>query len=335
MDRSERSAPPITVRELCYDDQHLPALWNSLLERSDARPVTQTLEWQRVWWSTHGRGRLLLLAAERGGETIAIAPLFAEHGMIFFVGASSADYHDVLGTAHEPAVLAELLAAARNRTPDFLGFRLHFIPEYSRTAPALRVAAEQLDLVVYDENGMVAVTVDLGTDPNTVLRSVSRSMRKAEDFFRKAGDFVVRRIETSAEALPLLPEFYEMHVARWRLLGIDSQFLVPARRTFLERWVAISAERGWLRLLHMQWKGATLGIDWNWHQGGTQHSGPWAFAIEHQKRSPGQVLLRQAVLMALEANMHTYDLGLGDEAYKFRLPCRAVACPTIGLYPPP
>ena len=37
--------------------------------------------------------------------------------------------------------------------------------------------------------------------------------------------------------------------------------------------------------------------------------------------------------MALDAGMHTYDMGLGDQAYKFRLPSRTVTCPTWGLYP--
>jgi hypothetical protein len=49
--------------------------------------------------------------------------------------------------------------------------------------------------------------------------------------------------------------------------------------------------------------------------------------------TPGQILLRHSVLMALDAGMHTYDLGLGDQAYKFRLPGRTVTCPTWGLYP--
>jgi CelD/BcsL family acetyltransferase involved in cellulose biosynthesis len=38
--------------------------------------------------------------------------------------------------------------------------------------------------------------------------------------------------------------------------------------------------------------------------------------------------------MALDAGMHTYDMGLGDQAYKFRLSSRTVTCPTWGLDPP-
>ena len=334
MKETPRDATPITVREWSYDDPLLPSLWDSLLARSDTKPVTQSLEWHQAWWASRGRGRLLLLAAELAAEPVAIAPLFADHGMVFFVGAGEADCHDMLGVVHDPAVLASLLATAQALAPGFLGIRLHFLPEASRTAAALRMTADHLGWNVVHERLDHGVLVDLAADPAAARQAVGRSMRKTEDALHRAGDFEVRRIETAGEALPLLPSLFEMHIARWKARGVDSIFLDPARRDFLERWVALSADRGWLRMIHLLWNGVSLGIDLNWHYRGTQHSGPWAFDTAHQKHSPGQVLLRQAVLMALESGMHTYDLGLGDEAYKFRLPCRVVSCETVGLYPP-
>lgn len=330
---TDSAAAPVTVRRLSFDDPTLPARWAAAFAASDMRAITQTLEWQRTWWSVYARGTLLLLAAERHGETVAIAPLFCDEGMVFFTGVGEADWHDVLGAGHDPDVLAALLAAARDLAPDFVGFKLHFIPEFSRTAAALAVAAERLGLDRFEMDSIVSVMVDIAADPEAVRRAVSRSMRKAENFFTKNGDMVVRQLTTAAEVLPLLPEFFEMHVARWRLKGIESGFLRPDMRSFLEKWIAVSAAAGWLRVVRLEWNGATLGIDLNWHFGTTQHSGQWVFDIRFMSRSPGQILLRHSVLMALDAGMHTYDLGLGDQAYKFRLPNRTVACPTWGLYP--
>ena len=87
-------------------------------------------------------------------------------------------------------------------------------------------------------------------------------------------------------------------------------------------------------MIRLEWTGVTLGMDMNWHYRGTQFSGRLVFALEHAKLSPGQVLLRQSTLLALEEGMHTYDLGLGDQAYKFRLPSDITICHTWGLYPP-
>ncbi len=327
-------ADSVTVRRLAFDDPALPETWSRLLAVSDMRSITQTLAWQRTWWAAYARGTHLLLAADRDGETVAIAPLFCDEGMVFFTGVGEADWHDMIGAGHDPDVLAALLGAARDLTPGFLGFKLHFIPAFSRTAAALAIAAERLGLVRYELDSIVSVVVDIAADPDAVRGAVSRSMRKAENFFRAHGDLVVQRLTTAGEVLPLLPEFVRMHAARWRLKGVESDFLRPEVRTFLDRWIAVSAEAGWLRVVRLEWNGATLGMDLNWHFGTTQHSGQWAFDVRHADRSPGQILLRHSVLMALDAGMHTYDMGLGDQAYKFRLPSRTVTCPTWGLYPP-
>lgn len=330
---SAAARAPVTVRQIAFDAPGLHEVWARVLAASDTRSITQTLAWQRTWWSVYARGTLLLLAAERDGETVAIAPLFCDSGMVFFTGVGEADWHDILGEAHDADVLTSILEAAMRLAPGFVGFKLHFIPARSRTVPALAAAAERLGLDRYEQDSMVSVEVDLAADPAAVRRAVSRSMRKAENFFRKNGELVVQWLTTADEVLPLVPEFVEMHVARWRLKGIESGFLRPEVRTFLERWLAVSADAGWLRVLRLTWNGRTLGMDLNWHFGTTQQSGQWVFDIAYMSRSPGQILLRHSVLMALDSGLQTYDLGLGDQAYKFRLPSRTVACPTWGLYP--
>jgi CelD/BcsL family acetyltransferase involved in cellulose biosynthesis len=325
---------PITVRALSFDDPNLPGVWARLLEASDTQLISQSFEWQRVWHETLLRGDLLLLAADRDGSTVAIAPFYTEAGMVYFLGVGEADSHDVLGDGHDPDILAALLRDAMSRVPEFLGFELHFIPEYSRTGPALAHAAQQLGLNLFEMGSIDAVRVDIASNPTAVRQAVSRSMRKAENYFRQRGELVVQQLTTAAEVLPLLPEFFTMHIARWQLKGIESDFVNPKVRRFLERWVEVSADCGWLRFIRLEWQGATLGMDMNWHYRSAQFSGRWVFALEHAKQSPGQVLLRQSTLLALDAGMHTYDLGLGDQAYKFRLPSERITCFTWGLYPP-
>ena len=330
----DKTDQPITVRELSFDDPHLPSVWARLLEASDTKLMSQSFEWQRVWHETLSRGSLLLLAAERSGTTVAIAPFYTEAGMVYFLGLSEADSHDLLGDGHDPDILTALLRDAMRRVPDFLGFELHFIPEYSRTGPALAHAAEQIGLNIFEMSSIDSVRVNIAANPDAVRQAVSRSMRKAENYFRQRGDLTVQLLTTAAEVLPLLPEFFELHIARWQLKGIESDFLKPNVRRFLERWIEVSADCGWLRVIRLEWHGATLGIDMNWHYRSTQFAGRWVFALEHAKQSPGQVLLRQSTLLALDAGMHIYDLGLGDQAYKFRLPSERVTCFTWGLYPP-
>jgi len=323
----------ITVRELSFDEPGLPDLWARLLATSDVRPITQTFPFQKLWSETYEVEQLLLLAAERNGETVAIAPFFATGGMVFFLGVGEADYHDVIGAGHDPDVTTALVLAARERTDDFEGFKLHFFPEESRTPAALEEAARRLGLDLHEMGDIVTVVVDLAADPEAVRRAVSGSMNKREGWFRQRGGIGVQPLTTAGEVLPLLPEFFAMHVARWDSKGIESMYTRPEVRTFLERWVEVSAAHGWLKALRLEWEGRTLAIEFSWEYESRQYCGQWAFPLADARRSPGQVLLRHSVLQALDRGVTVYDQGLGDQEYKFHLPNRTVACTTWGLFP--
>jgi len=323
----------ITVRELSFDEPGLPALWDRLLAASDVRPITQTFAFQKLWRETYEVEQLLPLAAERNGATVAIAPFFATGGMVFFLGVGEADYHDVIGAGHDPDVMAALVAAAMERTEDFEGFKLHFFPEESRTPAALEEAARRLGLDLHEMGDIVTVVVDMAADPQAVRRAVSGSMNKREGWFRQRGGIRVQPLTTAAEVLPLLPEFIAMHVARWESKGIESSYLRPEVRTFLERWVEVSAAHGWLKALRLEWEGRTLAMEFSWEYESRQYCGQWAFPLADARRSPGQVLLRHSVLQALDRGVTIYDQGLGDQEYKFHLPNRTVTCTTWGLFP--
>jgi len=128
-DSPRAAAAGVVVREVAFDDPGLEPRWERLLAASDTRPLSQSWDWQRLWWESVGRGRRLLLVAEREGIPVAIAALIALEGMVFFAGAGEADQGDLIGAGHDPVVLTALLAAARDRTDDFAGMKLHFLPE--------------------------------------------------------------------------------------------------------------------------------------------------------------------------------------------------------------
>ncbi len=323
----------IAVWAISFDEPGLPDLWARLLAASPVRPITQTFEFQRLWCETYAPEQPLLLVAERDGEPVAIAPFFAAGGMVFFLGVGEADYHDVVGAGHDPDVVTALVAAAVERAEDFEGFKLHFFPEGSPTPAALATAAERLGLDLHEMGDIVTVVVDVAADPVAVRRAVSGSMNKREGWFRQRGGIRVQPLTTAADVLPLLPEFFAMHVARWESKGIESNYLRPEVRTFLERWVEVSAARGWLKALRLEWEGRTLAMEFSWEYESRQYCGQWAFPLADARRSPGQVLLRHSVLQALDRGVTVYDQGLGDQDYKFHLPNRTVTCTTWGLFP--
>jgi CelD/BcsL family acetyltransferase involved in cellulose biosynthesis len=158
-------------------------------------------------------------------------------------------------------------------------------------------------------------------------------MRKREEFFRRHGRLEVRQFQDYETILPQLGDYYAQHIARWQVKGISSPFADARLRTFHERFLQIAGPTGWIRFLRVDWEGRPLAFELAWYYRGTHYSAPWCFAVEHGRHCPGHVLLRQSLLAALRAGLTTYDLGGGDQEYKFRLPVRVKRCCTWGLYP--
>ena len=159
-------------------------------------------------------------------------------------------------------------------------------------------------------------------------------MLKRENYCRRHGTLEVRRLRDVNAIRPHLPEYYSQHLARWQAKGLPSPYTDLRRRAFLERFLELAEETNWIRFLRIDWNGQPIAFEFAWYYRGTHYSAPWCFAVEFANQSPGHILLRQSVLAALAEGLDTYDLGAGDQEYKFRLPARAHICRTWGLYPP-
>src|SRR5262249_52871393 len=97
-----------------FDDPALgPGVWSRLLEGGETNAVNLTWHWQASWWNAFAPGQLLLVAASRGSELVAIAPLFASSGMIFNICPE--DHLDFVGDISDPMVLDAMLTTARDR----------------------------------------------------------------------------------------------------------------------------------------------------------------------------------------------------------------------------
>ena len=130
--------------------------WSELLASGNTDVVFLTWQWQRSWWESFGRGQLLLVAAQHRDRTVALAPLFADSGMVFFIGSGGSDYLDFIGDVSEPKVLDEILESARRQVRDFLGFRFYHLSDNSRTGRLLAEVGARLHLKCFDEGDLPA-----------------------------------------------------------------------------------------------------------------------------------------------------------------------------------
>ena len=180
---TETAAAAAGLRIRVLDDLDAPELegkrWNALLAAGPTDVVFLTQEWQRLWWQARGDERLTIVLAERDGEQLALAPLFAVEGSISLVGSGGSDYLDFIGRPDE-ALLASMIEAARDATPGFAAIELYHVPVESPTTALLPGVAARLGLELHREEASGGPWADL-TDSELVERlTARRSIRKEE-----------------------------------------------------------------------------------------------------------------------------------------------------------
>ena len=319
-----------------FEDPSLPAReWQRLLQRSAVNEVFLTWQWQRSWWESYGCGRLLLVVAERDGQAVALAPLYADSGMIFFAGSKLADYLDFIGDISDSEVLEALLGTARECISDFVGFRFYKVLESSPTTAGLQKAAESLGLKWSEGKSWPAPALDLAVqiEPGKAVTE-KRSLVRHERYFRREGSVKVWHLSDGEAIRPHLGEFFEQHIARWANTSSPSTFLDPAVRNFFETLTRVAACTGWLRFTRIEWEGRVIAFHFGFCYRGSYLWYKPTFAIDLARRSPGEVLLRQLLLAAIAEGATVFDFGLGDEPFKHRFATRIRRVHTWGLYPP-
>ena len=308
--------------------------WNRLLATNPKSTLFQTLAWQRAWWDTFARGQLLLLAAYEGEQLSAIAPLFADGGMVFFVGSGGSDYLDFLGDVTRTEVLSGLLNTARTHTSDFVGFRFYHVLDLSPTGQLLGKVAVGLGLDCFDEGSMDAPALRFaewpdGKRPPAEKNSLVRHERKLQ----RHGELRVDHLSESERILPLLPGFFAQHVERWKDTGFPSLFLDETQCRFYRNLTKRAGSAGWLRFSRVTLDDQPIAFHFGFC---FENRFLWykpSFDPAWSRWSPGEVLLRNLLLLAQSEESHLFDFGLGSEAFKNRFATEVHVVRTWGMYP--
>jgi CelD/BcsL family acetyltransferase involved in cellulose biosynthesis len=318
-----------------FDDPTFgPEQWEQLLRAGHKDVVYLTWHCQRSWWETLGRGQLLLIAAERDGQVVALAPFYTQSGMVYFVGTSfELDYLDFIGDITHPEILDALLETARDQVPGFLGFLLYFVPDRTGTGKRLQEAADRLGFLCYVEEEMLAPVLDLAGQAVTLADK--KSLARYERRLCKEGPVEVRHLRDGEAILPQLEEFFAQHIARWKGTRNPSRFLYQKTPAFIERLTRVAAQTGWLRFTRIDWQGRPIAFHYGFCYRGRYFFGTPSFALDLARYSPGQVLLRHLLREALDDGASTFDFGTGHAPFKLRFATQVHHVRTWALYPSP
>lgn len=310
-----------------------PELWSTLLAQGDTRAGIMTWQSQRLWWEEHQHlGQLALIVAFRDGEPKAIAPMFVVAGMA--MNLCPVNTLDFIGDISDSALLDAILLAAIRSTGNFVGLRFHFVPDTSRTGRFLQDAAERLGLKAFLEDDQLSPVIDIRGKPEHALACTrKKTMLRRENQLRREGTLEVFHFRDAINVLPQLDLFFDQHVGRWSDTATPSKFRdVKARESFRRRTEEL-AHAGWLRFSRLDWENRPVAFHRGTCYQGHYKYGRTSYAKEIAEYSPGTVLLRHVLLEAITEGAHTFDFGIGGEAYKYRYATDLVNVQTWGLYP--
>jgi CelD/BcsL family acetyltransferase involved in cellulose biosynthesis len=302
------------VRLLAGFDDLPAAAWADLLERSPTPVVFLTRGWLEAWWQTLGQGTLLLVVAERDGHQLALAPLYVHGEVISFLGTDSSDYLDFLGDISEPAVLDGLLVAAREAVAAS-AFRLAVVPEHSPTTASLAAAATRLGLGLRSDEPVLAPALQRA---RLVDATRKKSLVRHENWFRRNGELSVVHMAHGRAILPQLDRFFAQHIERCTAAPYPSLFENERHRAFYRQLAEHNADAGWLRFTRVDWDDMPIAYHFGMSFRGSFLWYKPSFELSLARRSPGEVLLRQLLIAAYDEGAHTFDFGIGDEAFKHR-----------------
>lgn len=325
-----------TIRiELSTDWKHIDEDdWHRLLARSPTRTIFQTPEYLKCWWSCFGRGQLLLVRAYDDEGLRAIAPLFVDYGMVYFIGSGGSDYLDFISRDMSTDLLRALLNRARWDASDFVGFRFYHVPAGSPTGNALSACADQLGLVCYDEGFMNAPALRYSDWPvDEKPAAQKKSLVRHERALRKLGRVEIEHFDECESIEPHLPAFFDQHVTRWSQSNFPSLFLEDAQRDFYLSLCRHLCGRGLLSFTRVALDGQPVAFHFGFQFDGTFLWYKPTYDVRYAQQSPGEVLLRALLMRAESAHLSLFDFGLGDEAFKERFATETKRVHTWGLYP--
>jgi CelD/BcsL family acetyltransferase involved in cellulose biosynthesis len=312
--------------------------WNDLLATSQTNSVFQTHQWTRSWLTVFGDQcvpRFVTVSDESG--TVGLAPLILGLGVsgervIRFLGDNRADYCDFLTSTSKPQATIQLFEAILcDQSWDLIVLRN--IPAHSLSARIASAICRHAGCYVLTSRQFVCPTLLIRGREEEARKILNKpSLRRREQYFRRAGHLLCRHLGAISEIEPHLDPFFAQHITRWTGSNTPSLFLDVRNRVFFRELAARLAPSGSLLFSVVQFDDKVIAYHYGFDYNGTVLWYKPSFDVTHARGSPGLVLLRQLIGYAIEQGRDELDFTIGDEPFKRRFTNSARATVQIRIY---
>lgn len=305
------------------------AQWMDLWLHCPDATVFQSRDWLSAWQETFtdpGQS-LKILAAYEGSQLLGLIPLIREPReerargpeRWRILGEDYSDYQPLLVRDGSQRVIDFLLGAADACLPGGATLLFRDVPQFSALGLNLAQRATHASSAVRMENAVACPTLRIRGNSIGVARVLSkRSLVRHERALSRNGDVTVQHLDATEQILPLLPDFFAQHVARWAGTVHPSLFLQGANQRFYRAVTTRLAPTGRVLFTTLRAGGRVVAQHFGLR---SSRSLLWykpAFDVSMRDVSPGEVLLRRLIEFSAHQELEEFDFTRGDEAFKSR-----------------
>jgi len=152
-----------------------------------------------------------------------------------------------------------------------------------------------------------------------ILKLASKaSLRRPDNRLARMGRVSCQHFTTANDILPRLDRFFEQHVERWKGTSSPSLFENPVQRGFYRTLTSELSESGSLRYTEIRFNDELAAAHFGFLMNGAFIWYKPSFNPTMADLSPGVVLMRRLLLLAMEEGAKEFDFTIGDEDFKRR-----------------
>lgn len=298
-----------------------PTAWNALWQRSEIPSVFARYEWASAWSRVFGtQGSTRIYAAWLDDTLVGVLPTLwprDSQSTTVLIGDWHSDYAGVLTDRESPETFPALLRAVCADIPANGRLSLADI----RSDSSYRAELDRLCSHMASQWLRVDGTTCPRTEitPERVQALINKdSLRRHYRKLQKLGEVVVRHEFDAASILPRLGDFFAQHLARWAHTDSPSLFLDERHRVFYRELVKAFAGTEQLVFTEVTLDGRAVAFHLGFVSEGDFIWYKPSFDPELSKVSPGETLLRELFLWALERELSGFDFTRGGESFKAR-----------------
>lgn len=330
--RDAMSNGSLTVSVL-RDPAAIEPEWRAMAVRAGAS-VYQQFGWTAAWAGSMAREQAIepvILAIRVDGHLALILPLGVERAGVLRIARYPGGEHanirmplmepDCAAALSDPVALAEALRHALTTAPitvDLIDLDALPLQWNGADVPlAHHPDAKPARLPL----GRLELAVDLATTLGPERRGrKAKKHRSQVNALAPVGGYRFRRAESEAEAMALFAQFRAEKAAWFARMGIDDSFAEPGVHDFFHALIARRWQQGeaLLDLYAVEFDGSVRAIFGGGEAGGRLSGYFLSVSDDAWRRiTPGELLLHDLVAHACAAGLKAFDLGRGDDRYKW------------------